>query len=136
MIQVQAYLTSATKKDRVRTRKLGSKNVDYANKCLNAAKTFKVLLPPTIDIPEFEKDVVFVNAIAAPIMRLYSLLEQMEDTKMLAGSDAMMASDETYAALKRAAKHNAAVKSVVDEIAQLKKQNVKKDKSKKMQNKE
>jgi hypothetical protein len=113
------FLVNLSKAERIRLRKLGPRNVDYVNRCLIGAQTFPNSLPGSLDVVEFERDVNLTNVLTGFSVKVQALLEGIEDTKMASGSDSMMTSDETYAALKRAGKKDASVKAFVDSIASL-----------------
>lgn len=111
------FLINLTGKERHRTRKMGAKSVEYVNLSLQSSRTFGVLMPPSIDISEFAKDVTLINQLLAIRMELGALLEGIDDTMTAAGADAMHFSDLVYSYLKTGARTNAGVKGITAEIA-------------------
>src|SRR6476620_7125363 len=111
------FLVNLTGIERKRTRKMGAKSVEYVNLNLQGSKTFASLIPPSVDVAEFTKDVNLVNQLLAVRMEVEKLLEGIDDTMVAAGSDAMQYADLVYAYLKRGSKSNAGVKSVTANIA-------------------
>lgn len=112
-----AFLISLTKAQRKNNRKMGAKSVEYVNLNLQGAQSFGSLIPADTDTAEFAKDVSLINQLLPIKVEIASLLERINDTMLAAGSDAMQTSDRVYGYLKTGSKNNAAVKSLVAEIA-------------------
>lgn len=111
------FLINLTGQERQRSRKMGSKSVEYVNLSLQGSQTFRSLIPPSVDIAEFSRDVVLVNQLLAIRMEVEALLEGIDDTMLAAGSDAMKFADLVYSYLKTGSKNNAGVKGVTADIA-------------------
>ena len=112
------FLVTFTKDEKKKLRKMGAKSVEYVNLCLQGTANFNNQLPASFDNAEFQKDVTLTNALLTISVKMGALYEGVNDTMMASGSDSMMAADEVYGALKNAAKKNASVKTLVDQIAQ------------------
>lgn len=111
------FLINLTGQERKRSRKMGAKSVEYVNLNLQGSQTFGSLMPPSVDISEFTKDVTLVNQLLAIRMEVEALLEGIDDTMLAAGSDAMQYADLVYSYLKTGSKTNAGVKSVTADIS-------------------
>ena len=111
------FLINLTGKERHRSRKMGAKSVEYVNLSLQGSQTFGSLMPPSVDISEFTKDVTLVNQLLSVRMEVEALLEGIDDTMLAAGSDAMQYADLVYSYLKTGSKTNAGVKSITADIA-------------------
>ena len=111
------FLINLTGKERHRSRKMGAKSVEYVNLSLQGSQTFGSLIPPSIDISEFTKDVTLVNQLLSVRMEVEALLEGIDDTMLAAGSDAMQYADLVYSYLKTGSKTNVGVKSITADIA-------------------
>lgn len=111
------FLINLTGKERHRSRKMGAKSVEYVNLSLQGSQTFGSLMPPSVDISEFTKDVTLVNQLISVRMEVEALLEGIDDTMLAAGSDAMQYADLVYSYLKTGSKTNAGVKSITADIA-------------------
>ncbi|MGB4400230.1 MAG: hypothetical protein WBJ10_12740 [Daejeonella sp.] len=111
------FLINMTGKERHKSRKMGAKSVEYVNLSLQSSQTFGFLMPPSVDITEFAKDVSLINQLVAIRMELGALLEGIDDTMTAAGADAMHFSDLVYSYLKTGARTNAGVKGITAEIA-------------------
>ena len=111
------FLINLTGQERQRSRKMGAKSVEYVNLNLQSSKTFGSLIPPSVDVAEFTKDVTLVNQLLAIRMEVEALLEGIDDTMLAAGSDAMQYADLVYSYLKTGAKTNTGVKSATADIS-------------------
>jgi len=111
------FLINLTGQERKRSRTMGAKSVEYVNLSLQSSKTFGSLIPPSIDISEFTKDVTLVNQLLSVRMEVEALLEGIDDTMLAAGSDAMRYADLVYSYLKTGSKTNAGVKSITADIS-------------------
>lgn len=111
------FLINLTGKERQRSRKMGAKRVEYVNLSLQGSQTFGSLMPPSVDISEFSKDVTLINQLVAIRMEVEALIEGIDDTMMAAGTDAMHFADLVYSYLKTGARTNAGVKSITANIA-------------------
>ena len=111
------FLINLTGQERKRSRKMGAKSVEYVNLSLRSSQTFGSLMPPSVDITEFAKDVSLINQLVVIRMELGALLERIDDTMTAAGADAMHFSDLVYSYLKTGARTNTGVKGITAEIA-------------------
>ena len=111
------FLINLTGQERKRSRTMGAKSVEYVNLSLQSSKTFGSLIPPSVDVSEFSKDVTLVNQLLEVRMEVDALLEGIDDTMLAAGSDAMRYADLVYSYLKTGSKTNAGVKSVTADIS-------------------
>ena len=111
------FLINLTGQERKRSRTMGAKSVEYVNLSLQSSKTFGSLIPPSVDVSEFSKDVTLVNQLLEVRMEVDALLEGIDDTMLAAGSDAMRYADLIYSYLKTGSKTNAGVKSVTADIS-------------------
>ena len=111
------FLINLTGQERKRSRTMGAKSVEYVNLSLQSSKTFGSLIPPSVDVSEFSKDVTLVNQLLEVRMEVDAILEGIDDTMLAAGSDAMRYADLVYSYLKTGSKTNAGVKSVTADIS-------------------
>lgn len=111
------FLINLTGQERHKSRKMGAKSVEYVNLSLQGSQSFGSLIPPSVDIVEFSKDVTLVNQLLAIRIEVEALLEGIDDTMLAAGSDAMQFADLVYSYLKTGAKSNVGVKAITADIA-------------------
>jgi hypothetical protein len=84
--------------------KMGDKSVAFVNKNLEYAKQNPKVVPSFLDLIEFEKDALAVDNLKRVLIPLQQLVEKLEDTILLAGSEAYTAALIFYYAVKGAAK--------------------------------
>jgi hypothetical protein len=114
--KLMPFLVSMSNDTKRKSRKMGPKSVDYVNMNLQGAQSFPAIIASTVDIPEFAKDVALVNQLMPLRVAIASLLENIDDTMLAAGSDAMGTADIIYSYLKTGARQNAGVKALVSDI--------------------
>jgi len=115
--ETMPFLVNLSVEDRKRLKGIGTKNLDYVQKCLEGALAFPDEMKKSFDINEFKRDVTLFNNLLGVQIACLSLLELVDDSMKAAGIDAMTSSSEVYGALKASAKSNANVKAIVAEIA-------------------
>lgn len=76
--------------------KLGSKNRDFVERCLEIVKLNPNFLGRDFDVAEFERDVALLRDLMAIQIRLKSLVDLVDDTVIAVGSDAYDAALEAY----------------------------------------
>ena len=112
------YLLNLTVDDRQSLLKMGDKTVSFVNKSLEYAKQNPQAVPAFLDVAEYEKDVLLVNALIKVLYPLQQLLESVDDTTMIAGSEAYAAALVFYNSAKAAAKAGVpGMKTVVDDLS-------------------
>lgn len=122
------FLVNLSVEDRKRLKGIGTKNLDYVQKCLEGALAFPDEMKKSFDVHEFQKDVSLFNNLLGVQIACLSLMELVDDSMKAAGIDSMTSASEVYNSLKSSAKNNANVKSIVAEIAiRFKGQGIKKD---------
>ena len=111
------FLVNLSVDDRKRLKGIGTKNLDYVQKCLEGALAFPDEMKKSFDINEFKRDVILFNNLLGVQIACLSLLELVDDSMKAAGIDSMTSASEVYGSLKSSAKSNANVKAIVAEIA-------------------
>jgi len=110
-------LSNLSDEERKAIPKMGDKTVAFVNKALEHAKHNTSVVPSFLDMAEFEKDVKAVNDLNQVLKPLKQLVEKLDDTTMLAGSEAYTAALTFYSALKGAAKAGVpGMKTVFDDL--------------------
>lgn len=113
-----SFTVNLTPKERKTLFKMGAKSVGFVELALRVAKENPGILPVGFNIAEFEKDVklsldlVEINTILAP------LAEAVDDTNLAVGSEAMAQSNRIYELVKSAAKHDANLKELKNQLAE------------------
>ena len=111
------FLINLNEKDRKRLRKMGKNSMEYVLDCVTGAKAFPQLLAGDFDAKEFVADAALTFTLFDLQVKVDALSEALNDTIMAAGSDAMVAADEVYDAMKKGSNRDANVKALVDKMA-------------------
>jgi hypothetical protein len=110
-------LINLSAEDRHDLPKMGDKTLAFVTKSLEYAKQNPGVVPPFLNIPEFEKDVNAATSMSKILRPLKQLLERIDDTTMLTGSEAYSAALIFYGAVKGAAKADVGgMKTVYDDL--------------------
>ena len=90
------FLLDLSPEDRRELFKLGDKSRTFVLTARDAARQFPDALPASFDLAAFEQDVDLYEALSEPLLALRDVLERIDDTRMLAGVDAMAAARLVY----------------------------------------
>ena len=106
-----------TGKDRKEILKMGDKTLAFVEKALEFANQNPWLLPGYINLDEANKDFALAKALSDIQKECTPMVRGMEDTKMVAGSEAYNAMLLFYGFLKEANRSNqAGVQAICDEL--------------------
>jgi len=97
-------LINLSVEDRKSIPKMGDKTLAFVNKTLEYARQNPQVVPAFMDVAEFEKDVAAVTSLNKVLKPLQQLVEKLDDTTLLSGSEAYMAALVFYNAVKGASK--------------------------------
>lgn len=98
------FLIDLTVDERRHKSKMGKKTLDFVDRALIYAREHNSLIPPFVDLAEFEKDFVLLKQLQRILSVLEPFTEQIRDTKMQLGAEAYHAARDFYNSTKRAAK--------------------------------
>jgi hypothetical protein len=111
-------LITLTPEERSMLPKMGDKTVSFVTKTLEYARQNTRIVPAFLNIEEFSKDVNGVNTVFQVMAPLQKLTEELDDTILLAGSEAYMAALAFYSALKGAiAGGEPGLKNIYDDLS-------------------
>ena len=92
--------------------KVSIKNIDFIHEVLDFADTYPDLIPPNIDVQEIRKDLYLIESITKILKPIKKLVKKLEDSALLAGSEAYIPSLAIYNSVKagrtRSGSHNMA----------------------------
>jgi hypothetical protein len=109
--------TNLTAEDRQNRLKMGDKTIAFVGKTLEYAANNPALVPTYLDLDEAKKDYALVTATMSVLQGLDTLLRGLEDTQMVAGSEAYDAALIFYASLKGACRSNVpGAQAIYDEL--------------------
>lgn len=102
--QQMPFLVGLTVEERVTMPKINEANKIFVEDCVNVMQNNGEFLPAYLDVAEVQRDLTLFSQLDAISVQLEKLLEQINDTKMLAGSEAFGTSLAAYRLFAAAAK--------------------------------
>jgi hypothetical protein len=110
-------LISISKDEKSSMPKMGDKTVAFVNKALEYAKQNPQITPGFLDVTEFSKDVKAVSTLSKVLNPLQQLVEKLDDTATVAGSEAYVAALTFYSAVKNAVRSDVpGAKTIYDDL--------------------
>lgn len=106
-------LVTLTPEQRRAISKMGDGSLSFTEKAADYAKSNPEFLPPFIKLEEFESDLKASRMLNNLLQSLSQLTSQIDDSMMMAGSEAFTAARAYYATAKTASKANAAGAKVI-----------------------
>lgn len=111
------FLVSLTADERRTMLKLGDKSQAFVQKALKVATQYPEHLPRSLDVEEMRKDVELFDGLQELLLPLGQLLQMLEDTAMVAGSEAYAASLQVYSHT-RASAVDGSLEGALDDLGQ------------------
>lgn len=112
------FLVNLTPEERQAHARLGDKSLAFVEKSLEYAKENPQYVPPFLNVNEFERDMTLISQLRSILRPLGILLEGIDDTIMLAGSESYSAALLFYQSIKMAKTMNfAGTDSIYEELA-------------------
>jgi hypothetical protein len=112
------FLVNLTTDERRSLVKMGDKSLAFVNNSLNAAQANRDILPASFDVEEFVQDYQLAVALTEVLTGLRQLEEQVDDTLLAVGSEAMSSSLTVYNYVKTAAKNTPGLKSLAEQLGE------------------
>jgi hypothetical protein len=103
-LKLMPYLKNLSPDERMSILKLGDKSVAFVEKARDWVKNKPELKPPYGDVEELDKDLKALKLLARLLRSLRPIVNGLEDTMMLAGSEAYAEALAYYSYFKSAAK--------------------------------
>lgn len=110
------FLIHLTPQERRRSYKMGDKSIGFVSNSLSVAQDNQDILPNKFDLEDFAQDYELSRTLMEVNRMLRQLSEQVDDTLIAVGSEAMQNSLRVYEYVKSAAKHEPGLKGVADEL--------------------
>jgi hypothetical protein len=112
------YMLALTPAERQTLPKMGEKTLAFVEKALDFARQNPGLLPPFLDMDAFAVDFGDAHSLWTLLNTLRQLLEMVDDTEMIAGSEAYQAALLFYKAVKMAAEMDIpGAKAIYEELS-------------------
>jgi hypothetical protein len=116
--QSLSFLQSLTPDDRLSMPKMGDKTLAFVKKAYDYAKANPTLVPSYISLEEMRKDIETTEKLRTVYILVQELESRIDDSMLLAGSEAYMAALSFYTSVKAAAKTNIpAAKPIAEELS-------------------
>ncbi|MEH2261795.1 hypothetical protein [Nostoc sp.] len=112
------FLITLSTEERRKLLKMGDKSLAFVNNSVTAAQSNREILPPTFDVEELVRDYQLATALAELLMSVQQLAEQVDDTLMAVGSEAMTSSLTVYDYVKTALKKTPGLKTVAEQLGE------------------
>jgi hypothetical protein len=106
--KMPAGLVSLTPEERQTYPKMGNKTIAFVQKALDFATIYPDLVPVYVNVAELKKDMEAVEVMLNILHQMEELTAKLDDSILLAGSEAYTASLSIYNAAKDAARRNVA----------------------------
>ena len=115
---LKPYFMGLSDKERQTILKMSDKSQAFGNKVGQYCEDYPELAPGYLNIPELQKDLAVVRALRPILNDLSVLCKDLDDTVMLAGSEAFVASLYYYHSVKFAAeKGNVNAKAIYADLS-------------------
>lgn len=115
---ILSFLTSLTPKQRKTFFKMGTKSVSFVQFALQVAQNNPQILPSGFNVSEFAKDVT----LSADLLELQTvvlpLAEGISDTLLQVGTEAIAQANKVYGLVKIAAKTDANMKAIAQQLGE------------------
>ncbi|MGV3532793.1 MAG: hypothetical protein ACO1QR_10520 [Chthoniobacteraceae bacterium] len=95
------YLISLTPSGRSKILRMGERTEGFVRTALDAAEQFPNAIPPSVDLAHLSRDLELREHLAGIELALGSMLQKVQDTRRVAGSDLYSGALDIYQALKR-----------------------------------
>tara|TARA_R110001599_G_scaffold335402_7_gene552364 strand:- start:18118 stop:18588 length:471 start_codon:yes stop_codon:yes gene_type:complete len=109
------YLIAISAEERQRIPKMGDGTIPFVEKVMDYAQEDSQFLPPFIDLNELSKDWEVVKRLAPLLRDLQQVESNLNDTVMMAGSEAYVGALGYYNSVKYRARVNVADAKVIHE---------------------
>ena len=110
------FLVNLTPEQRHDLFKMGPKSLSYVEYALTVATEHTGILPANFSLEEFKKDYDLAHAMNEIGVVSGPLFEGIDDTRMLAGAEAIAAANIVYNLVKVAAKADSSLDIVLEEL--------------------
>ena len=106
-----------TPQERMGVMKMGDGSIPFVQKALEHALQHPEIVPAFVDVAEFKKDVAYDAALKVIETHLRELTDNVSDTRLIVGGEAMYAALAIYSYVKQAIKQNvSSAKGVYEDL--------------------
>ncbi len=112
------FLITLTTEERRKLVKMGDKSLAFVNNSVTAAQSNRDILPASFGVEELVRDYQLTTALTEILTSMRQLTEQVDDTLLAVGSDAMSSSLTVYDYVKTAAKKTPGLKTIAEQLGE------------------
>src|SRR5215471_21063284 len=112
------FLVNLTNDERKSIVKTGSLSLTFVTKALSGAQSNPTIFPGTFDSGSFQRDVDLFAVLTELTALASQVTEQIDDTRMAVGGEAMRQAMQTYEYIKTAAKTEPGLKALADDLGE------------------
>jgi hypothetical protein len=112
------FLITLTTEERRKLVKMGDKSLAFVNNSVAAAQSNRDILPPSFGLEELVRDYQLTTTLTELLTSMRQLTEQVDDTLLAVGSDAMSSSLTVYDYVKTAAKKTPGLKTIAEQLGE------------------
>ncbi|MCC5645687.1 hypothetical protein LC607_22635 [Nostoc sp. CHAB 5824] len=116
--QKMPFLVTLSTEERRKLVKMGDKSLAFVNNSVTAAQSNREILPATFDVEELVRDYQLATVLTEVLISMQQLTEQVDDTLMAVGSEAMTSSLTVYDYVKTASKKTPGLKTVAEQLGE------------------
>jgi hypothetical protein len=112
------FLITLSLDERRKLFKMGDKSLAFVNNSVAAAQSNRDILPASFDVEELVRDYQLATTLTELLTSMRQLTEQVDDTLLAVGSDAMTSSLTVYDYVKTAAKKTPGLKTIAEQLGE------------------
>lgn len=112
------FLITLSVEERRKLFKMGDKSLAFVNNSLTVAQSNCDILPASFDLEEFVRDYQLAATLTELLLGLRQMTEQVDDTLLAVGSEAMSSSLTVYDYVKTAAKKTPGLKILAQQLGE------------------
>ncbi|MBW4684667.1 MAG: hypothetical protein KME40_06100 [Komarekiella atlantica HA4396-MV6] len=116
--QKMPFLITLSTEERRKLVKMGDKSLAFVNNSVTAAQSNREILPSTFNVEELVRDYQLASALTELLISMQQLTEQVDDTLMAVGSEAMTSSLTVYDYVKTASKKTPGLKTIAEQLGE------------------
>ncbi len=112
------FLITLSIEERRKLLKMGDRSLAFVNNSLTAAQSNQNILPTSFNVEDFVKDTRLAASLTEILTSLRQVTEQVDDTLIAVGSEAMTSSLTVYDYVKTAAKKTPGLKALSEQLGE------------------
>ncbi|MBH8573179.1 hypothetical protein I8752_09145 [Nostocaceae cyanobacterium CENA369] len=116
--QKMPFLVTLSTEERRKLVKMGDKSLAFVNNSVTAAQSNREILPASFNVEELVRDYQLASTLTELLTLIKQLNEQVDDTLLAVGSEAMTGSLTVYDYVKTAAKKTPGLKTLADQLGE------------------